>query len=143
MSRQRSERVSASSARYASEDPDRDRELIRRDEAAAKPLRRHLGGIERRDDGGEADAETGDDAADGEHAASGRERLDERADGEEHSGDDRRPATPDPVGRAPGDERAEERAERDPARDDLALERAEVEIGRAASGSAPEMTPWS
>ena len=61
--------------------------------------------------------------------ASGETASIERADGEEHTGDDRGAPPADPVGGTACDERAEEGAERDPTRDDLALERGEVEVG--------------
>jgi hypothetical protein len=49
---------------------------------------------------------------------------------------------PEPVGDLAARKRARERAERDPARDDLDERRRQLEL-RWMPSSAPEMTPWS
>ena len=89
------------------EDADRDRQLVRGDEPAAEPLRGHLGRVERGDDGGEADAEAGHEATDGEDVRARRGRFEHRAEV------NRTPATmaarrrPSSVGDRAGDERTD------------------------------------
>ena len=105
-----------------------DRQLVHRDEATAEVGRRHLRGVQRCRHGRHTDPEPDGQSPDDEHGRSGGERLERRADDEQRSGGDDRDAPAQLVGEHAGDERAEQRAERDPARDDLDERGADVEL---------------
>jgi hypothetical protein len=110
------------------EDPDGDRQLVARDHAPAPLLRRHLRGVEGGGRRGEPDADAGDHAADGEDRGAVGYGLDHGAEDEEDAGGDEHLAAADPVGQDAGHEGSGQRAERDPRGDDLAGERANVEV---------------
>ena len=109
------------------EDANGDRHLIERDETATNVRRRILRPVERRGDGGQADAGTEDQAADDEDARVGRQRFEESTHDEHGGGQQDGGPAAEPFGQRAGDERAGHRPERHPARDDLDDDRAGME----------------
>ena len=109
------------------ENADGDRELVAGNETAANGRRRQFGGVERRRDGGDADARADHQPPRDQDDRVGGKRLHERAQREHRARDQHRTLTAELVRQFAAGERAEQRAQRDPARHHLDQQRAERE----------------
>jgi hypothetical protein len=106
-------------------DADRDRQLIGRNESPPLRGRREFGRVERGRDGGDANAEAGDEPAKNENRNVRRRRLDRRADDEQRRGGEERALAAEMVGDIAAAERSEHGPERYPAGHDLKRGRAD------------------